>query len=89
MFDVYNYNIWIIIVVNLIELYFRSAEWYIATLWINMDPIRSSVWVVFNPFLLIDTTDRSKVSSDHHRIRFDVSPHAPFLFFADTTFNFE
>ena len=27
--------------------------------------LRSSVWVVFNNFLLIDTTDRSKISSNH------------------------
>ena len=28
--------------------------------------LRSSVWVVFNDFLLIDATDRSKISSDQH-----------------------
>ena len=30
--------------------------------------IRSSVCVFFNPFLLKDATDRSKISSDHNRI---------------------
>ena len=29
--------------------------------------IRSLVRVVFNNFLLIDATDRGKISSDHHR----------------------
>ena len=33
----------------------------------------SSVWVVFNNCLLINATDRSKISSNHHRIFFDVS----------------
>ena len=35
--------------------------------------LRSSVWVVFNNFLIIDATDRSKISSNHHRIFFDIS----------------
>ena len=28
--------------------------------------LRSSVLVIFNNFVLIDTTDRSKICSDHH-----------------------
>ena len=35
--------------------------------------LRSSLFVVFNNFLLIDTTDRSKISSDQKRLFFAVS----------------
>ena len=35
--------------------------------------------VVFNNFLLIDTTDRSKISSDQKRFFFAV-PRSPFIF---------
>jgi len=35
-----------------------------------------SVWDVFNSFLLIDATDRSKISSDQKRIK----PIPPFIF---------
>ena len=38
----------------------------------------------FNNFLLIDSTDRSKISSNHHRIIFDVSQY-PLSFFAKTS----
>ena len=41
--------------------------------------MRSSVWVVFNHFLLIDATDRSKTGSDQDRIKFDISLY-PFHF---------
>ena len=47
--------------------------------------IRSSVWVVFNNFLLIDATDRSKISSVQKRLFFAVSLY-PLSFFADTPF---
>ena len=30
--------------------------------------LRSSVWIVFNNFLLIDATDRSKISGDQKRL---------------------
>ena len=43
--------------------------------------LRSSVWI----FLLIDATDRSKISSDHHRIFFDASLY-PHSFFTNTLF---
>ena len=49
--------------------------------------LRSSVSVVFNNFLLIDTTNRSKISSDQTRSFFAVSLY-PLLFFANTPFNF-
>ena len=41
-------------------------------------------WVVFNNFLLIDATDRSKISSDQKRLFFAVSIY-PLLFFANTS----
>ena len=46
-----------------IKLIFLRSKLNVATLWICMD-VGSSAWVVFNNFLLIDTTDRSKISSD-------------------------
>ena len=48
--------------------------------------LRSSVWIVFNNFLLIDATDRSKISSDQKRLFFAVSLY-PLSFFANTPFN--
>ena len=48
--------------------------------------LRSSAWVVFNIFLLIDATDKSKISSDQKRLFFAVSLH-PLSFFANTPFN--
>ena len=47
--------------------------------------IRSSVCVFFNPFLLKDATDRSKISSDQKRLFFAVSLY-PLSFFANTPF---
>ena len=49
--------------------------------------LRSSVWVVFNNFLLIDSTDRSKISSDQKRLFCAVSLY-PLSFFANTPFKF-
>ena len=48
--------------------------------------LRSSAWAIFNNYLLIDATDRSKISSDHHWIFFDVNLY-PLSFFANTPFN--
>ena len=45
--------------------------------------LRSSVWVVFNNFLLIDATDRSKISSDQKRLFFALRLY-PLSFFAST-----
>ena len=57
-------NIWMVsfksnlIIYDLNEiLQLREFVW---TLW-------TSVWVVFNHFLLLGATDRSKISSDHHQ----------------------
>ena len=48
--------------------------------------LRTSVLVVFNNFLLIDATDRNKISSDQKRffIALGLCPHS---FFANTPFN--
>ena len=48
--------------------------------------LRSLVWVVFNNFLLIDPTDRTKISSDQKRLFFALSLY-PLSFFANTPFN--
>ena len=47
--------------------------------------LRSSVYVVFNNFLLIDATDRSKISSDQKRL-FLALRLCPLSFFANTPF---
>ena len=44
-----------------------------------------SVWDVFNNFLLIDATDRSKISSDQKRFLIGLSLY-PLSFFANTPF---
>ena len=45
-----------------------------------------SVWDVFNKFLLIDATDRIKISSDQKRFFIALSLY-PLSFFANTPFN--
>ena len=45
-----------------------------------------SVWDVFNNFLFIDATDRSKISGDQKRFFIALSLY-PLLFFANTPFN--
>ena len=47
----------------------------------------SSVLVVFNNFLLIDATDRSKISSDKKRFFIALSLY-PLSFFANTPFKY-
>ena len=47
--------------------------------------LRSSVWDVFNNFLLIDATDRSRISSDQKRFFIALSLY-PLSFFANTPF---
>ena len=47
--------------------------------------LRPSVWDVFNNFLHIDATDRSKISSDQKRLFIAVSLY-PLSFFANTPF---
>ena len=48
--------------------------------------IRSLVWFIFNNFLLIDATDKSKIISDQKSLFFAVSLY-PLSFFANTSFN--
>ena len=48
--------------------------------------LRYSVWDVFNNFLLIDATDRSKISSDQKRFFIALSLYPP-SFFKNTPFN--
>ena len=48
--------------------------------------LRSSVLVVFNNFLHIDATDRSKISSDQKRFFIALSLY-PLSFFANSPFN--
>ena len=47
--------------------------------------LRSSVWIVFKNFLLIDATDKSKISSDRKRLFFALRLY-PLSFFANTPF---
>ena len=47
-----------------------------------------SVWDVFNKILLIDTTDRNKISRDQKRFFIALSLY-PLSFFANTPFNEE
>ena len=42
--------------------------------------LRSSVFVVFNNFLLIDATDRSKIRSDQKRFFYRIMPIPPLIF---------
>ena len=49
-------------------------------------PLSYSVWDVFYNFLLIDATDRSKISSDQKRFFIALSLY-PLSFFANTPFN--
>ena len=48
--------------------------------------LRSLVGVVFNHFLLIDATDRSKICSNHHRIFFNISLYLLLSFLANISF---
>ena len=48
--------------------------------------LRSSVWIVFNNFLLIDATDKSKISSDRKLLFFALRLYH-LSFFASTPFN--
>ena len=63
------------------KLIFLRSKSYVAIFSISMDA-SYSVWDVFNNFLLIDATDRSKISSDQKRF------FIPLSFFANTPFNF-
>ena len=49
--------------------------------------LRSSVLVVFNNFLLIDATDRSKISRDQKRFLIALSLYIPHFIFREHFFN--
>ena len=69
-------NIWMICLES--NLFISDLSWMLHLsefIW----TLRSSIWVVFNNFLLIDATDRSKISSKQHRIFFDVT-YTPLIF---------
>ena len=68
-----------------IKLIFLRSKSYIAIFWICMDG-KYSVLDVFNKFLLIDATDRSKISSDQNRFFIALSLY-PLSFFTNTPFN--
>jgi len=42
--------------------------------------LRSSVWDVFINVLLIEATDRSKISGDQKRFFYRIKPIPPFIF---------
>ena len=68
-----------------IKLFFYDPSWMLQLsdfVW----ALRSLVWIVFNNFLLIDATDRSKISSDQKRLFFALRLY-PLSFFASTPFN--
>ena len=65
--------------------WFLRSKLYVATFWICMGA-KFSVWDVFNNFLLIVSTDRSKISSDQKRFFIALSLY-PLSFFANTPFN--
>ena len=69
-------NIWMICLkLNCCMLQFSQFVWTLSY----------SVWDVFNNFLLIDATDRSKISSDQKRFFIAFSLY-PLSFFANTPF---
>ena len=70
---------------KIIDDYCRS-ELNVASFWIFMDITFFGINRVFNNFLLIDATDRSKISSDKKHF-FIASSLYPLLFFANTPFN--
>ena len=56
----------------------------IKLIWLRSElNVASSVWVVFNNFIIIDTTDRSKISSDQNCF-FIASSLYPLSFLANT-----
>ena len=65
---------------------FLRSKSYVAIFSICMDAKLFGIWEVFNNFLLIDATDRSKISGDQKRF-FIVLSLYPLSFFANTAFN--
>ena len=65
---------------------FYNPNWIMQQLSEFVWTLRSSTWVAFNNFLLIDSTDRSKINSDLKHLFFAVSLY-PLSFFVNTPFN--
>ena len=64
-----------------IKLIFLRSELNVQTFWIYMDAKFFSMIRFFYNFLLIDATDRSRISSDQKRLFFAVRLHPyPFIF---------
>ena len=76
-------NIWMICLILIWFFYDPSCMFQLPPfVW----ALRCSVWDVFINFLLIDATDRSKISSDQKRFFIALSVY-PLSFFANTPFN--
>ena len=69
-----------------IKLICLRSELNAASFRICMDAVFFGTIIVFNNFLLIDATDRSKISSDQKRFFIALSLY-PLSFFANTPFN--
>ena len=75
-------NIWMICLILIWFFYGRSRMFQLPLfVW----ALRSSVWCVFINFLLIDATDRSKISGDQKRFFIALSLY-PLSFFTNTPF---
>ena len=57
--------------------FFLRSKSYVAIFWICMD---GKLLDVFNKFLLIDATDRIKISGDQKRFFYRIKPIPPFIF---------
>ena len=86
-----NQRPWVVILYDMIydyiKLIFLRSELYVQLsefVWTQ----RSSVQVVFNNFLLINATDRSKISSNQKRLSIAVSLYL-LSFFTNTPFKLE
>ena len=99
VFKPFFYNVFLCFILSHSSLLFEVNTWYIElnnnycqvkvfVCRLNPCPlkIRSSVWDVFNNFLLINATDGSKISSDQKRFFIALSLY-PLSFFANTPFN--
>ena len=73
-----NYQ-WLLVIISEWFVWNYNPSWISEFVW----TLRSSIWVVFNNFLLIDATYRSKISSDQKRLFFAVRLY-PLAFFANT-----
>ena len=62
-----------------IKLIFLRSKLHVTFFWICMDTT-FLVLVVFNNFLLIDATDRSKISSDQKRFFYRIKRIPTFIF---------